>query len=63
MPKFADAGIELVYANYQGYPVYEQALEPFEHGVSMIDTLMCCGPGARDQLKSLTNPASFLDPA
>lgn len=60
---FADAGIALCYANYQGYPIYPQALEPFEHGVSIIDTLMRCGPAARLHLKSVSGPQSFLEPA
>lgn len=60
--KFDRAGIALSYANYQGYPVYEQATSVFEHGVSMIDVLFRCGPGARAHLKSVSNRPSFLDP-
>ena len=57
------AGIELFFANYQNYPYYDQAMAPFEHGVSIIDTLMRCGLEARSHLKSLRAPESFLDPA
>ncbi len=60
---FDEAGVELLYANYQGYPTYDQAMEPFEHGVSIIDTLMRCGPEARAHLQSLRAPERFLDPA
>ncbi len=42
--QFDAADIELVYAEYSGYPAYEQAMSPFEHGVSVIDLLMRCGP-------------------
>lgn len=57
---FDDAGVELLYANYQGYPVYDQSMRPFEHGVSIIDTLMRCGAQARDHLKSPRVPEGFL---
>lgn len=61
--KFDRAGIALSYANYQGYPQYEQAASVFDHGVSMIDVLFRCGNGARDHLKSLHDKAALLDPA
>ncbi len=50
--QFSEAGIELVYADYTGYPVYDQGSAQFEHGVSIIDLLMRFGPQARDHLKS-----------
>jgi hypothetical protein len=59
---FHKAGIALHFANYGGYPMYRQRLEPFEHGVSMIDTLMQCGRDSRSHLKSLSNSAGFLSP-
>ena len=58
---FKEAGVDLCFANYSGYPVYDQGGAEFEHGVSMIDTLMRCGPGARDHLKSLRDARSFVD--
>jgi hypothetical protein len=58
-----DAGVRLHYANYQNYPEYSQALTPFDHGVSIVDTLFQCGRAAREQLKSLRDRFSFLDPA
>lgn len=61
--KFNRAGIALSYANYDGYPRYEQATSVFEHGVSMIDVLFRCGADARTHLKSLGSKSGFLDPA
>jgi WbqC-like protein len=59
---FQEAGIALHFANYGGYPVYRQLREPFEHGVSMIDTLMQCGSEARHHLKALSDRSGFLSP-
>lgn len=61
--RFEAAGIELSYANYEGYPVYDQGGGAFEHGVSVIDLLMRVGPAARAHLKSLRDRSSFLVPA
>jgi hypothetical protein len=60
---FNQAGVTLNYANYEDYPTYPQAFDPFEHGVSIIDTLMQCGHEARYQFKSLRDRSSFLLPA
>jgi hypothetical protein len=60
--RLSDAGVRLHYANYQGYPEYKQSMTPFDHGVSILDTLFRCGPAARAQLKSLRERRSFLDP-
>lgn len=58
---FRAAGIELRYADYGGYPAYPQPLEPFEHGVSILDMLFRIGPEAsRSHLKSLRNPNGFI---
>ncbi len=60
---FTKAGVSLSYANYDGYPVYDQASSAFEHGVSIIDVLMRCGrDGARAQFKSFRDRASFVEP-
>ena len=61
--RFDGAGVALGYADYSGYPPYVQALEPFEHGVSIIDVLFRCGPAARDHLKSPRDRASFVKEA
>lgn len=57
---FDEAGIELLYADYRGYPVYDQSMRPFEHGVSIVDTLMRCGVQARNHLKSPRIQEGFL---
>jgi hypothetical protein len=48
--KFWDAGIELVYKDYSGYPEYPQPFPPFEHAVSILDLLFNCGPAAPDYI-------------
>ena len=49
---FHDAGIELRYMDYSGYPEYEQLHPPFEHTVSIVDLLVHTGEAARQFLKS-----------
>jgi hypothetical protein len=44
--RFIEAGIELVYKDYSGYPKYAQLYPPFEHQVSILDVLFNCGPRA-----------------
>jgi hypothetical protein len=61
--KFAAAGVTLGYADYSDYPVYEQHATAFEHGVSVLDLLMRCGPAAREHLKSPSNRDSFVKAA
>ena len=41
--KLAEAGIELAYKDYSGYPEYDQLWGPFEHNVSILDLLLSCG--------------------
>jgi hypothetical protein len=43
---FAEAGIELRFMDYSGYPEYEQLYPPFEHAVSVIDLLVHTGSSA-----------------
>ena len=50
---FAEAGIGLHFADYSGYPEYEQPYPPFEHAVSVVDLLFCTGPRAIDFMKDL----------
>jgi hypothetical protein len=40
--KFKAAGIELEWMRYE-YPEYPQLYPPFEHGVSIVDTLFSVG--------------------
>lgn len=44
--RFAAAGIELVFKDYTGYPVYPQFHPPFDHYVSILDLLFQTGPQA-----------------
>lgn len=43
---FAEAGIELLWKDYRGYPAYPQRFPPLEHGVSILDLLFNTGPDA-----------------
>ena len=43
---FDDAGIELVWKDYSGYPEHPQLSTPFEHGVTILDLLFNVGPEA-----------------
>ncbi len=49
---FEEAGIGLEYADYSGYPEYEQLYPPFEHAVSAIDLIVHTGSEAPKYLKS-----------
>lgn len=44
--RFVEAGIELEYKDYSGYPSYPQMHGPFEHAVSVLDLLFHVGPDA-----------------
>jgi len=44
--RFAEAGIELEYMDYAGYPEYPQLYPPFDHAVSIMDLILMCGPRA-----------------
>ena len=44
--QFRDAGIDLRYFAYDGYPEYHQLFPPFEHRVSVIDLILNEGPNA-----------------
>jgi hypothetical protein len=55
---FADAGIELQYKDYSGYPEYPQPYPPFEHGVTVLDLLFNCGPSSVDFIWGWRNSAA-----
>src|SRR5262245_32739457 len=59
--QFDAAGITVAYANYSGYPAYEQGMQPFEHGVSMLDVLFRFGRAACFHLKTTSDRSAFLD--
>ena len=44
--RFVEAGIELVYKDYAGYPEYPQPHPPFDHFVTILDVLACVGRDA-----------------
>jgi hypothetical protein len=52
---FKDAGIEVCWYDYSGYPVYPQLWGEFEHGVSILDLLFNCGPHSRKYMKISEN--------
>ena len=47
---FKEAGIDLVFKDYSGYPQYPQLFPPFEHAVSILDILFNCGSAASDYI-------------
>jgi WbqC-like protein len=49
---FARAGITVRWKSYAGYPPYEQPHPPFEHRVSIVDTLLCTGSAAGQVIRS-----------
>jgi hypothetical protein len=49
---FDEAGIELEYMDYSGYPEYDQPHPPFEHAVTILDLLFSVGEEAPRYMKS-----------
>lgn len=49
---FQQAGIELRYFDYSGYPVYTQLYGEFDHQVSILDLIFNEGPEAGSYMKS-----------
>lgn len=52
--KFAEAGIELKYSDYSGYPEYRQLHPPFDHAVSILDLIFNEGSEAPRYMKSFS---------
>jgi hypothetical protein len=48
--KFIEAGVELAYHDYGGYPDYPQISEPFDPQVTVLDLLFALGPEAPDYI-------------
>jgi hypothetical protein len=44
--RFRDAGIEVDWMTYEGYPIYPQLYPPFDHQVSVLDLLFSVGDEA-----------------
>lgn len=57
--KFMEAGLELEYFDYSGYPEYHQLHPPFLHAVSVLDLIFNEGPRAKRFMK--TFPAADQD--
>jgi hypothetical protein len=49
---FDKEGITIQWANYTGYPEYNQKFSPFEHNVSIIDLIFSVGDNAPLYMKS-----------
>lgn len=49
---FKEAGINLHYFDYSGYPEYSQLHPPFEHGVTVLDLIFNEGTNAKNFLKT-----------
>jgi hypothetical protein len=43
---FEQAGVDLSFKSYDGYPEYPQQYPPFAHGVTVLDLLFNAGPSA-----------------
>lgn len=50
---FQKAGIQVRFFAYPEYPEYEQLFPPFEHKVSIIDTILNCGYSTVGMLKGV----------
>ena len=51
---FAQAGIQVDWMDYSGYPLYRQLHGDFQHGVSILDLLFNEGPRASSFMKSFS---------
>jgi hypothetical protein len=47
---FERSGVSVEFMRYDGYPEYSQPYPPFEHGVSVLDLLLCAGTSAGEYL-------------
>lgn len=50
---FRAAGIQVQYADYGGYPEYDQLFPPFDHHVSVIDLIFNAGPRAVQYMRRI----------
>ena len=49
---FVEAGIDLIWMDYDGYPEYDQLYPPFEHHVTVLDLLFHTGTKAPEHMLS-----------
>jgi hypothetical protein len=54
----AEAGVQLTWMNYDGYPEYPQLYPPFTHQVSIVDLLFNTGKQAMNFMKSFIKAGS-----
>ncbi len=54
---FDQAGIDITYIDYSGYPAYQQLYGEFQHGVSILDLIFNTGMDAASYMKSFPNTA------
>lgn len=47
---WAQAGVDLAFKDYSGYPEYRQISEPFEPSVTMLDLIFMTGPEAPEYI-------------
>lgn len=47
---FEEAGIDVIWMDYNGYPEYDQLYPPFEHHVTILDLIFHTGSGALDHM-------------
>ena len=52
---FQQEGVDVVWMNYDNYPVYKQLYQPFEHAVSILDLIFNKGPESKNYLKSFND--------
>jgi hypothetical protein len=50
---FREAGIQVEWMDYSGYPEYTQLFPPFAHGVSIVDLLLNEGGNAINFMKRI----------
>lgn len=58
--QFIAAGIQIIYANYTGYPEYNQLHGTFDHNVSALDLLLNTGPNMRKYLIDVTISSTII---
>ena len=47
---FEEAGIDIIWMDYDGYPEYDQLHPPFEHHVTVLDLIFHTGSGAPEHM-------------
>ncbi|MGH3351047.1 MAG: WbqC family protein [Nocardioides sp.] len=50
-PLFEEAGIDVAWMDYEGYPEYDQPHPPFDHYVSIVDLVLSAGSSSADLIR------------